>query len=180
MKYSILLLVALCFQDRFPPPPPAPPGYPQPTIYYDIEYDRFKDESKVRTPPLWIRGSYPMGVQLFFICRHPGRHPSLKKSFSMHIVSVSKEPMFRNDRDLNFMINDKRVPIGEMPLVSSNYVPGGDAYVEGMGMPTGLELLKQLASGLKVEGKIGPVEFNLTEHQKETIQKFIEYFEPKK
>lgn len=140
---------------------------------FSVEYDKFKDETRVAVGPFSISDSLQntrgfLSLRMTIRFYHAGRE--LKQpadDFALLFRSYSREWRFLKNHDLFMLVDGERIAVG-----NSDY----DGDVERNGVSEFMlyslspDLIRRLAGAKQVEFKVGRVEIKLNEEHLQAIR----------
>jgi hypothetical protein len=162
------------------------------------EYDKFKDVTSITLEPQLLYGRDPADTAVAAAILSEATNLPLRANYDaliialrttvksypirepehigLIILSISNRPRFRHDQELILLIDGKRLRLGNMDVVTSKEYP--DGTIETLTMLISYKTFVQIASGDKVEGKIGPQEFLISETLSKQIREFVRRCHP--
>jgi hypothetical protein len=142
-----------------------------------IGYNKLTDQTTVRTQKQLLTGVTLDGLHLVIVGMHGGKEFNTATNLGILIFSVADEPQFKGDRGLSFAINRELLRLGQMVIGFEE--DDSIRYMEALYLGVSQEVLRKLADGKKVRGKVGSKEFELKKVHQEAIKTFLQYFAKK-
>ena len=103
-----------------------------------------------------------------------GKTQKKPEKVSLYFYASAARPLFREDNlELNFLVDDKRISLGEMKLADEEKTKTTTKQTVVFTMP--FETFEQIANGKKVEFQIGTLEYKLTDIHLEAFRKLLTY-----
>lgn len=146
----------------------------QPKVTF--RYDRFKDETHVKLEKTLVRGvNGETGLFLVMASVFTGQGPTGEEKILLSFFLQTPDAHFQSrfaDRELIFLADGVRVKIGDMSVLDTK--PGA----EWIGIVTSADALLPLVDVKKIEGKVGDLEFNLSDAQTSAVHDFLKRLTP--
>ncbi len=137
------------------------------------KYDRFKDVTIVSTSKMLVRGS-KRSIRAYAEYNFAGKTQKKPEKVLLYLYASAARPLFREDSlELNFLVDDKRVPIGEMKLSDEEKTKTATKQTLVISLP--YETFEQIANAKKAEFQIGALEYKLTDVHLEAFRKLLTY-----
>ena len=135
-------------------------------------YDRFKDATFVSTSKMRLTGK--RAIRAWAEYEYPGKDPQSPAGVLLYFHASASRAVFPEDElQLNFMVDDQRLPLGLAKLKSEEKTASRVIQVLAVTIPYNTFI--QIASGKKAEFQIGSLEFRFSDVHLETLRKFIAY-----
>lgn len=141
-----------------------------------IEYDRFKDQTKIRGEFVRIAAikASDVTLSLNITAGHPGKEPTAPEDLSLVFRSMSNYGFrFNAKPTLIFFVDGKRLSIDDISA-DSLITPG--PYSEIVFAYLSLADLKLLSTATSIEGQLGSLEFKLTSEHQKFMAAMVDYF----
>ena len=143
------------------------------TAEINDRYDRFKDITFVSTSKMLVRG-LKHSIRTYADYSFPGKTQNKPENISLYFYASSTTPLFHEDNlGLNFLIDDKRFPLGTMKLLDEEKTKTLTRQTIVLSLPR--EKFEQLANAKKAEFQVGSLEYKLTDVQLEAFRKLLLY-----
>jgi hypothetical protein len=137
------------------------------------KYDRFKDLTIVTTSKMLVRGS-KRSIRTYAEYNFAGKNQKKPEKVSLYFFASATRPLFReDDLKLNFLVDDKRLPLGELRLEDEEKTKTTTKQTIVVTMP--YETFAQIANSKKAEFQIGKLEYKLTDIHLEAFRKLLTY-----
>lgn len=137
------------------------------------KYDRFKDITLVSTSKMLVRGN-KRSIRTYAEYNFAGKTQKKPDKVTLYFYASAARPLFReDDLELNFLVDGKRVPLGELRLADEEKTKTATKQTIIVTMP--YETFAQIANGKKVEFQIGTLEYKLTDIHLEAFKKLLTY-----
>jgi hypothetical protein len=137
------------------------------------KYDRFKDVTIVSTSKMLVHGS-KRSIRTYADYNFAGKTPKKPEKISLYFYASAARPVFReDDLELNFLVDDKRVPIGGIKVADEDKTKTTIKQTLVVSVP--YEVFEQIANAKKVEFQIGTLEYKLTDIHLEGFKKLLAY-----
>jgi hypothetical protein len=137
------------------------------------KYDRFKDVTIVSTSKMLVRGN-KRSIRTYAEYNFAGKTQKKPERVSLYFYASAARPLFReDDLELNFLVDDKRVSLGELKLADEEKTKTATKQTITITMP--YETFGQIANGKKAEFQIGTLEYKLTDKHLEAFRKLLTY-----
>lgn len=137
------------------------------------KYDRFKDLTMVSTSRMLVRGT-KHSIRIYAEYSFKEKAQKKPERISLYFYASATRPLFRDaDLELNFLVDDKRVPLGELRLVDEERTKTATKQTVVVSLP--YEIFVQIANGKRVEFQIGKLDYKLTDIHLETFRKLLTY-----
>lgn len=137
------------------------------------KYDRFKDVTVISTTKMLVRGN-KRSIRTYAEYSFAGKTQKKPEKVSLYFYASAARPLFREDNlELNFLVDDKRISLGEMKLADEEKTKTTTKQTVVFTMP--YETFEQIANGKKVEFQIGTLEYKLTDIHLEAFRKLLTY-----
>jgi hypothetical protein len=136
-------------------------------------YDRFKDISLVSTSKMLVHGS-KRSIRTYAEYGFPGKTQKKPENISLYFYASAAKPLFHeDDLELNFLVDNKRLPIGKIKLADEEKTKTTTKQTLVVSLP--YETFEQIAKAKKVEFQIGTLEYKLTDLHLDTFKKLLAY-----
>jgi len=136
------------------------------------KYDRFRDITVVSTSRLPIKGArrtIRAQVQYNF----PGETQKTPDMVTLFLYVSGPNPVLtEDDLALNFLVDNDRVPLGDMKLAEEK---AKSVVRQTLSIVIPYETFRRLAGGSKVEFQIGALEYTLTDQHLEALRNLLSY-----
>lgn len=137
------------------------------------KYDRFKDVTIIATSKMPVRGN-KRSIRTYAEYNFKGKNQIKPEKISLYFYASAARPLFREDNlELNFLVDEKRIPMGEMRLADEEKTKTTTKQTIAISIP--YETFMQIAAGKKVEFQIGNLEYKLTDTHLEAFKKLLAY-----
>jgi hypothetical protein len=137
------------------------------------KYDRFQDITVVSTSKMLVRGS-KRSIRTYAEYSFAGKSQQKPEKVSLYFYASATRPLFQEDNlKLNFLVDNKRVPLGEMKLADEEKTKTATKQTVVITLP--YETFEQIAKGKTVEFQIGTLEYKLTDVHLEAFRKLLTY-----
>ena len=137
------------------------------------KYDRFKDITIVSTSRILLR-SNKRSIRTYAEYNFKGKTQKKPERVTLYFYASAARPLFReDDLGLNFLVDDKRVPLGQLRLADEEKTKTATIQTVSISLP--YETFAQIANGKKVEFQIGTLEYKLTDVHLEAFRKLLTY-----
>lgn len=137
------------------------------------KYDRFRDITVIQTPRMLVRGN-KRSIRTHAEYSFTGKKQIKPEKVSLYFHASAARPLFREDElELNFLVDQKRVALGEMRLADEEKTKTTVRQTVVIIVP--FETFVQIANAKKVEFQIGTNEFKLTGMHLEAFKKLPAY-----
>lgn len=136
------------------------------------KYDRFKDITIVRTSRMALRGG-KRTLRMYADFSYSGKEPRQPDKVNIYFYAAAARPVFReDDLELNFLVDDERVPVGAMRLIDEDKTKSLIKQTVSVALP--YETFVKIAKGKKVELQVGGLEYKLTDAHLDAFRKLLE------
>lgn len=136
------------------------------------KYDRFKDITIVRTSRMALRGG-KRTLRMYADFSYTGKTTQKPETVNIYFYAAAARPVFREEElELNFLVDDERVPAGMMRLVDEDKTRSLIRQTVSFALPYGT--FAKIANGQKAELQIGSLEYKLTDAHLEAFRKLLE------
>lgn len=137
------------------------------------KYDRFKDITIIQTSRMLLRGS-KRSIRTHAEYSFAGKNQIKPEKVLLYFHASAARPLFReDDLELNFLVDGKRLPIGEMRLTDEEKTKTTVRQTVAVTIP--FETFAQIANAQKAEFQIGTLEYKLTDVHLEAFRKLLAY-----
>jgi hypothetical protein len=143
----------------------------------EIKYDRFKDETTIRTPQMVIPGVANEHLSFSFAAAYPGRTKTQPETVTLEFLLEAPYAQFPDDAELILLVDGQRIKLGAITHVRDER-RYGTTYQAGSFSAT-LDIITRVAHGSVIEGQLGPYEFRFLRQHMEGIRQLATYFELK-
>jgi hypothetical protein len=144
----------------------------EPSADISDKYDRFRDITIVSTSRMLVKGlkrSIRAQAQYSF----PGETQAKPDKVTLLLyVSAANPVLSEDDLALNFLVDGKRVPLGDMKL---NEEKGKSVVKQTLTVILPYETFRQIADGKKVEFQVGALEYTLADAHREAFRNLLSY-----
>jgi hypothetical protein len=135
--------------------------------YLDEKYDKYKDITVVSLMVSLNRIDPDLSIGAYFI--YDGKEVKTPSALTLSFVSKSEDWKYLRSSTLYFLVDGKRLNIGEMEREGSV----GNGYVlEFLSVSIPTETFLKIISGSEIEGQLFTTEFKLSEEQLEAFKDF--------
>jgi len=136
-------------------------------------YDRFRDATTVSTSRMLVRDA-KRSIRVSAEYEFSGRTRKPPATITLYFSASAPRPVFlEDDLKLNFMIDDKRLPIGPMRLKSEEQTNTSVRQTLAVSVPYNTFL--QIANAKKAEFQIGDLEYKFGDAHLEAFRGLIAY-----
>lgn len=137
------------------------------------KYDRFQNITLVSTSKMLVRGK-KRSIRTNAEYNFEGKTQKKPKEILLYFYASANSPLFREDNlKLNFLVNNERIPLGEMKLADEEKTKTATKQTIAVKIP--YDIFKQIANGKTVEFQIGTLEYKLTDIHLEAFKKLLTY-----
>lgn len=136
-------------------------------------YDRFKDVTFIRTSNMLVRGdNRPIRANTEY--SFAGKKQVKPEKVMLYFYASAESSLFNEDElELNFLIDEKRLPAGTMKLVEEEKTTSSIKQAIVIALP--FEVFAQIANAKKVEFQVGRLEYKLSNTHLEAFRKLLLY-----
>ena len=143
------------------------------TAEISSKYDRFKDITLVRTSRMLVRGN-KRSIRVQAEYSSVGKTQAKPEKISLYFYSSASRPLFREDElDLNFLADEKRLPLGKMRLDDEEKTKS--TVKQAVVISMSFEVFEQIAGAKKVEFQVGDLEYKMTDTHLDAFRKLLAY-----
>jgi hypothetical protein len=137
------------------------------------KYDRFKDVTIINTSKMLVRGT-KRSIRTYAEYSFAGKTQKTPEKVTLYFYASAARPLFReDDLELNFLVDDKRIPLGQLRLADEEKTKTATKQTVSISLP--YETFAQIANAKKVEFQIGTLEYKLTVVHLEAFRKLLTY-----
>lgn len=144
----------------------------EPSADISDKYDRFRDITIVSTSRMLIKGikrSIRAQAQYSF----PGETQNKPDKITLSLyISAANPVLSEDDLSLNFLVDGKRVPLGDMKL---NEEKGKSVVKQTLTVTVPYDTFRHIADGKKVEFQVGALEYTLADAHREAFRNLLSY-----
>jgi len=136
-------------------------------------YDRFKDITAISTSKMLVRGTR-RSIRAFAEYEFPGKVQTPPATITLYFYASASRPVFPEDElQLNFIIDDARLPLGNAKLKSEEKT--ASMVKQTLAISLAYDKFLQIANAKKAEFQIGKLEFKLSDANLDAFKKLIAY-----
>lgn len=137
------------------------------------KYDRFKDITIVTTTRMLVKGRN-RSIRIHAEYTFPGRKQNSPLKVTLYFHSSASRPTFREgDLELNFLVDNKRIPLGQLRFTDEEKVKTLIKQTISIDVP--YDVFAQIIRGRDAEFQIGSNEYRLTDPIKDAFKKLLDY-----
>lgn len=138
------------------------------------KYDRFKDETTVKLKPQKIRETAQPKEELSLSveAKYKGDRPARPREVYMIFDSVSEQSLYHNDAEVMFIVDGKRIEVGEAYTVTTMPIyPNSRRAVLKLTAP--FNLFSEIVNGEIVEMRLKKTEVTFTPSTIAALRAFV-------